>query len=186
MSNEKATDVCLFCRGKYDPYKQAKYRPFCSKKCFYDHIGRYMKGKDEAIPVCGEGHDMYCRLCGKKVDALYNGSFCSIDCESDFSHLYDEYIMEVKQKRRNKHTFIIHCNLCGKSFGAKSKRNRFCDVCSNERNEVKNKCFRISGNFGELRKKGTSMCEMVIKCRESGKSYAELQKEETLNRMRNS
>lgn len=173
------TEKCRLCGNEFEYKKIGKYHPFCSKECFYNHLGKYSVGDDmRELP---DGLEAYCRLCGKKVRNLHNGSFCSRRCEGEFIRSYDEYRDEVVQKKRKIGTYEIFCNLCGTRFPSSSKRRRFCTMCSCNRSETKLKCFSISSDIVESHAgDNRSLVSSIIKMRESGKTYAELQMEETL------
>ena len=61
-------------------------------------------------------HPLYCLCCGKEVDTLIGGKFCSTRCSGKAAHI-------------RKGSFVF-CNNCGTEFEALRKKSRFCPVCA--------------------------------------------------------
>lgn len=61
-------------------------------------------------------HPLYCLCCGKKVDSLISGKYCSAKCSGKAAH--------------TKKGDTLHCNNCGTEFKAIRKKSRFCPDCA--------------------------------------------------------
>ncbi len=181
MEDKLAT--CTYCGKRFIYSKDDKYWPCCSKECFYKRMGVFKKKKQEKEIQKSEcNHEKYCKTCGKKVSVLYNGSYCSKNCESLFEEEYKKHIKNLSYSNEKK-PFFIYCNLCGKSFEPKSKRNRFCTKCSHDKKNINCSCFHPKPLPVPVHS-GNDLQDMIAMGRDRSKSYAELQIEETLKLMR--
>lgn len=157
--------ICPYCGKKFIYDENDKWRPCCSKICFYKRIGVF-EGKKNALNHTAV-HDSFCKACGKKVEVLPDGEFCSDNCRDNI------FPKLIKRK-----SYYLHCCLCGNSFKpARSPKARFCKKC---RHLFATGC-RCFTSGKKLTKYGASdLGKIICESRETGKSYADLQREETL------
>ena len=81
-------------------------------------------------------------------------------------------------KHARKKEYFANCNLCGRSFALKSKRNRFCGKCK-DKPASRCDCFSASSAHNTIEVK-RDIYDIQLECRDRKMSYAELQREETL------
>ncbi len=162
------TALCPYCGKKFVYSEVYKWKPCCSEECFKKRIGIFEKKRISSRHSFV--HESFCKTCGKKVDVLLCGGFCSENCEEIFEKIAEK-----------KYNIKIFCVLCGRKFVAKTAKSRFCDGCRKS-SYVNCSCFRSS----ERRRfcSDSGLGEMLILSRKKGKSYAELQKEEALRKLK--
>ena len=157
---------CPYCGKKFVYSEVYKWNPCCSKECFEKRIGvfRMKRGRNMHTFV----HDKYCIACGKSVDFFIDKKFCSENCQRMFN------VISFKKKG-----FYIFCLLCGKSFEAKMPKSRFCSKCLRKKEA---QCICFDRQIRVKDRDDLDLGDMILNSKESGKSYAELQKEETLKK----
>lgn len=130
-------------------------------------------------------HDLFCLCCGKKVDFLLDGKFCSADCADDYSG-----------GPWHRHRF---CNNCGAGFSGVKSNVRFCDRCRaavykcicfypeywknhnkdsgrmNERKSVFNDSFTPVQKTRGRKKKMSELASFNEEARKLGLSYGQLE-----------
>lgn len=176
--------VCTMCGKRFVYGKDDKYFPCCSKDCFYRRMGIIKKQNLRKSLVKSDHieHDMFCRNCGKKVDFLHVGTYCSPNCKYIFNEQYDNHMMSAKKEKKKK-SYFAYCVICGRTFGIKNKRNRFCPKCAQNKKLTDCVCFKRDNEKYLKVPKTRDMCDVIIESRERNMSYAELQKEETLRKL---
>lgn len=172
-------EKCDICGKKYVYAKGDKYWPCCSRDCFEKKMDKYRRKSlvNHLIAVSKNcSHERYCRQCGKQVDYLYKGKYCSFNCETVFEEQWTHFV-EGDNKTSKKYYFA-NCNLCGRSFALKSKRSRFCGKCKDKR-VSKCECFSDSSIHKSVEVK-RDIYDIQLESRDRNMSYAQLQREETL------